>query len=136
MSGYTSGGIAFDGEEPWAAAELVDVKHVSVWAGDELIAISSEGPGTDPMTVSWDSTGTFSVELHSEPRYPKARVDIGEFMEVDGMFHMMMQTCGELRRAGASEQEVTSYRERAINGNPWIETARWVTVGPSRRRTG
>ena len=67
-----------------------------------------------------------------EVRYPKARVDTAEFMVVDGIYHMMMQTCGELRRAGASEQEVNDYRERAINGNPGIETARWVTVGPRK----
>jgi hypothetical protein len=87
-------------------------------------AIYGDGP------ISIDSTGLISVA--PEPRYPKARVDMAEFMEVDAIFHMMLETVAKLRRAGASAYEVATYREEAINGNPWIETARWVTTGPKK----
>jgi len=65
----------------------------------------------------------------NEPLFPKAKVHMSEFMRVDAIFHMMLETAAQLRKAGATPEQIRQYRVEAINGNPWIETVRWVSVG-------
>lgn len=64
-----------------------------------------------------------------EPKFPDAEICMDEFVAKGAVYHMMMQACGELRRAGATEEQIEEYRVEAINDGPWTVTPRWVTVG-------
>lgn len=64
------------------------------------------------------------------PYFPDAEVRMSYYMATDAVYHMMLTVCGELRRVGASEDEIKRYRYEAVHlDNPWSATARWVTTG-------
>jgi hypothetical protein len=60
------------------------------------------------------------------PRYPKAKVDMTSYAMVDAWFHMILEGCAALRRAGVGEAEVSEYRAAAVT-DPWTTTASWMT---------
>jgi hypothetical protein len=67
-----------------------------------------------------------------EPLFPKAIVHMSEFMRVDAIFHMMLETVAQLEKAGATPEQIRQYRVEAINGNPWAVTPRWVRTASDR----
>lgn len=63
-------------------------------------------------------------QLAGQPRFPKAIVDMRQFARVDAYFHSILEGCAALRRAGATEAEVSEYRAAATS-DPWTTTAAW-----------